>query len=396
MERIAVLLRNLEHWSAAVGQPRRYDPCLLTERAALSGLARGGVASCNRTCRLIEASDGWIAINLARDGDRQAIPALLGCGFEEEPWTALLRITRRMRVSQIVEAGRHLGLAIAAVGLPGAPPPALPLERIFAVQRVSRGEPALQKWTRTAPLVIDLSALWAGPLCAHLLGQAGARVIKVESVGRPDSIRTSAPEFFDRLNAGKQSVALDLTSLADRLLLRKLITRADIVISSARPRAFEQMGLIPQRLIDANPQLTWLAITAYGWLGSASNAIGFGDDVAAAAGLLTWSEDGLPMFAGDAIADPLTGIAAAAAAIRAHRDGGGVFIDANLCAAAVYVASARPLNEQERGRVGRASGGWCVRVEGMSARVSSPRARPPTGHATPFGADTRRVMSELT
>jgi len=301
-----------------------------------------------------------------------------------------------MRVSQIVEAGRHLGLAIAAVGLPGAPAPASPLERIFAVQRVSRGGPALQEWTRAAPLVIDLSALWAGPLCAHLLGQAGARVIKVESVGRPDSIRTGAPEFFDRLNAGKQSVALDLTSLADRLLLRKLVTRADIVISSARPRAFEQMDLIPQRLIDANPRLTWLAITAYGWSGSASNAIGFGDDVAAAAGLLTWSENnGLPMFAGDAIADPLTGIAAAAAAIRAYRDGGGVLIDANMCAAAAYVASARPLGEHERGRVARASGGWCVRVEGISARVSSPRARPHTGHASPFGADTRRVMSEL-
>jgi len=99
MERIAALLRNLEHWSAAVGQPRCYDPCLLTERAALSGLARGGVASCNRSCRLIQASDGWIAINLARDTDRQAIPALLGCGFDEEPWTALRRMNSFGRIA---------------------------------------------------------------------------------------------------------------------------------------------------------------------------------------------------------------------------------------------------------------------------------------------------------
>jgi len=395
MARIAALLRHLEQASAAAGQARHYDPCLLTERAALSGLARGGSASCNRSCRLLKANDGWIAINLARDVDREALPALLGCGVEEEPWSALLRLTPRMRVGQFVEAGRHLGVAVAPVSLPGERSPELPLERIFPVQRLARGEPAPQSWTRAPPLVIDLSALWAGPLCAQLLGQAGARVIKVESVRRPDSIRATAPEFFDRLNAGKQSVALDLTGTADRMRLRQLIARADIVISSARPRAFEQLDLVPEKLMAANPRLTWLAITAYGWSGPASHAIGFGDDVAAAAGLLTWSEHGVPMFAGDAIADPLTGIAAAAAAVASQRRGGGVLIDASLCAAAAYVARARPLGEPERGRVARARGGWCVQVDGTSARVSPPRARPHTGHATPFGADTHRVLSEL-
>jgi hypothetical protein len=396
MAGIDALLRALEQRSAAVGQPRLYDACLLTERAAVSGLKRGGSASCNGTCRLLEASDGWIAINLAREVDRESVPALVGCSFEEEPWSALSRATRHLPADQIVESARRLGLAVAPVRMrPDAPPDEVALERLFPLQRIAGVAPRLRYWMHDPPLVIDLSALWAGPLCAHLLGEAGARVIRVESLSRPDTIRATAPDFFARLNRGKESVALDLTSTTDRARLRKLIARAEIVVSSARARAFEQMDLVRHELVAANPGLTWLAITAYGWSGPARNAIGFGDDAAAGAGLLAWSESGAPMFVGDAIADPLTGIAAAAAAIDCHRGGGGVLIDASLYATAVYVAGGRPLTEQERGRVTSASGSWWLHVAGTRARVSSPRARPLTGSATPFGADTQRVMREF-
>jgi hypothetical protein len=395
MARIDALLRALEQRCAAVGQPRLYDTRLLTERAALSGLKRGGAASCNRTCRLLEARDGWIAINLAREVDRNSVPALVGCTFEEEPWSALARATPRLRVAQLVESARRLGLAVAAVGRPAVRSGEAPPDAIFPVQPIAGVAPRSPNWTRFPPLVIDLSALWAGPLCAHLLGQAGAHVIKVESPGRPDSIRATAPEFFARLNCGKESVALDLTRTTDRARLRTLIARADIVVSSGRPRAFEQMDLVPHELVAGNPGLTWVAITSHGWSGAASNAIGFGDDAAAGAGLLAWSGSGAPMFVGDAIADPLTGIAAAAAAIDHQRSGGGVLIDASLHTSAAYVAGARRLGTGERGRVSCASGSWWLHVQGTRARVNPPRARPHSGCATPFGADTQRVLSEL-
>ena len=87
------------------------------------------------------------------------------------------------------------------------------------------------------PLVVDLSSLWAGPLCAHLLGLAGARVVKLESTRRPDGARSGPPDFFSLLNAGKASVALDFGTRCGRGKLRRLLERADIVVESARPRA---------------------------------------------------------------------------------------------------------------------------------------------------------------
>src|SRR5438445_440620 len=60
--------------------------------------------------------------------------------------------------------------------------------------------------------VVDLSAMWAGPLCASVLGMAGADVIKVEDPRRPDGARFGPPEFFDLLHAGHRSVVLALES----------------------------------------------------------------------------------------------------------------------------------------------------------------------------------------
>jgi hypothetical protein len=68
---------------------RALDTRLLTERAALMGWTRGGSTSCNRTCRFIEAKDGWIAVNLARDSDIESVPAWIGCDTSDEPWQAI-------------------------------------------------------------------------------------------------------------------------------------------------------------------------------------------------------------------------------------------------------------------------------------------------------------------
>ena len=64
----------------------------------------------------------------------------------------------------------------------------------------------------TGLVVIDLSALWAGPLCGDLLARSGATVVKVESTQRPDGARRGARAFFDLLNGRKRSVGLDLQS----------------------------------------------------------------------------------------------------------------------------------------------------------------------------------------
>ncbi len=82
--------------------------------------------------------------------------------------------------------------------------------------------------------MIDLSSLWAGPLCGNLLQALGARVIKVESTQRPDGARFGAENFFDLLNANKECVALNLNAEEGREQLRQLLLRADIVIEASR------------------------------------------------------------------------------------------------------------------------------------------------------------------
>src|SRR4029453_19173112 len=93
------------------------------------------------------------------------------------------------------------------------------------------------------PLVVDLSSLWAGPLCAHLLGLQGARVVKVESTGRPDGARRGPAAFFDLLHGGPRGVARDLRDPAGAACLRRLLAAADVVVEASRPRALRQLGI---------------------------------------------------------------------------------------------------------------------------------------------------------
>lgn len=396
MSSIDALFEAVEHLASSSGRRVTCDPRLLTERAALQSLTRQGHLSCNSSCRLIEARDGWIAVNLARATDLESVPAFVGCSVEAEPWSAIERAARSMSAADLVEHGQLLGLAVAEVPhdahddtLPRSAEEPVPVRPIAARRNPQRN------WRRDPPLVIDLSTLWAGPLCGELLAAAGARVIKVECVGRPDTIRLSSPAFFDLLNAHKESVALDFTNALDRKRLRSLIARADVVISSARPRAFERLGLDPESLVAEHAGLTWVAITAQGWTGPRRNWVGFGDDAAVAGGLVTRTPDGRPMFAGDALADPITGIAAAAGALRGIARGGGVMVDASLTATAAFVAAGPRLQERERGRVIREHGSWRVSLGEVSAMVKPPCARLSAGRAAPLGADTERVLDAL-
>jgi crotonobetainyl-CoA:carnitine CoA-transferase CaiB-like acyl-CoA transferase len=186
--------------------------------------------------------------------------------------------------------------------------------------------------------VVDLTSLWAGPLCARLLRHTGAHVIKVESTGRPDGSRAGQPAFFERMNAGSEHVALDFASDDGRRQLRGLLTAADVVLEASRPRALRQLGIDASEAVRAGT--VWLSITARG---RDSDWVGFGDDVAAGAGLLAQADEPLP--AGDALADPLAGLHAAAAVSAALTTGQGWLLDlsmhdtARLC---VTPAAARP------------------------------------------------------
>lgn len=292
---------------------------LLSERAQIAGHRRAGSHSPGGSCRLLATADGMIALNLARADDWELLPAWLETAAVED-WQSVACALTTLPMESLVERGRLMGLPVCAMQAPRAEP--VPW---FVVE--STGIPVSYNAGRS-PRVVDLSSLWAGPLCARLLQSQGAQVIKVESRQRPDGARLGPPEFFRRMHEDKQQISLDMQSAEGLAELRALIKGADIVIEASRPRALRQLGIDAQALVQGQPGLTWVSITGYGRQSPQADWVGFGDDVGVAAGL-SWImrvATGEPLFCGDAIADPLTGMHAALAAWASYINGGGQLI----------------------------------------------------------------------
>lgn len=357
---------------------------LLGERAAIMNLHRAGPVSPGGACRLYQAADGWIALNLAREDDRELLPAWLQL---EDAFTpdALPQLIAARRSHELVEQGRLLGLAVAADEAPELKP-----KGWFALG--VEGKPRQSSRGR-APRVVDLSSLWAGPLCGHLLQGLGAEVIKVESPARPDGARAGHPGFFDLLNAGKKCVAIDPRSEPGRRQLRALIASADIVIEGSRPRGLRQLGIDAEDLVRDTPGLTWIAISGHGRGEPQENWVAYGDDAAVASGLshLMYQATGQHLICGDAIADPLTGLHAALAAWASHINGGGRLLSLALsavvaqCMAFDLPESVAALRERQQR--------WTTLAH--ESGVSKPRTRTPSGHAPALGADTSAVLAGL-
>ena len=327
---LAQLSADIARLTGELGQ--RVDVAALgaTDRRGQLKLHAPGRFSANRACGLFRAKHGWIAVNLAREEDRELIPAWLGSEPDEDPWAALAREARRRTTADVVDGATLLGLPAGRVGEAQA-------DRL-APTAVRMGLP--RRRAQRGPLrVVDLSALWAGPLCGAVLAAMGAAVTKIESAGRPDPTRDSTPDFYRRLNGRKAELRLDFASADGRARLWDEIIGADVVITSARPRAFAGLGLEPADVFAASPSLVWVAITGYGWLGEAGQRVGFGDDTAAAGGLVRWTAKREPRFAGDALSDPVTGLAAALGALQGLAAGGGVLVDTAMAQSAAAAAA---------------------------------------------------------
>ncbi|MFD0686420.1 CoA transferase [Actinomadura fibrosa] len=347
---------------------------LLSERAAFTGHRRRGTVSAGGACRLLPTADGWAAVSCARPDDPALLGALTGTGAAiGDPWPDVTAWLREHTGAELAERAELLGVAAGPVRPPAVPRP-LP-------------EP-LPPRPVAGLLVADFSALWAGPLCAHLLGLAGARVVKVETPGRPDGARRGDPGFYRLLHAGHRSVVLDPAAPGGRRAMAALVDAADIVVEASRPRALARFGLDAEAAAAAGGT-TWISITAYG---RDDGRIGFGDDVAAASGLVRREPDGTPLFCGDAVADPLTGLVAAVLAASAPIAGGAVW---DVAMADVVAATL----DQEDGTPPPAAvpcgDGWAVETEDGTVPVAEPVRREAAGTAPEPGRDTADVLGEL-
>lgn len=311
-------------------------PTILGERGSHGGYVINGRLSAGiGGSRILPTADGgWFAITILRAEDRELLPALFGEeSFDVADNDAIASLVARHSCAELVERGRTLGLPVASADeVPQSPP----------VEVMTRG-PLCQRDPGHRPLVIDMSAIWAGPLAGHLLWLAGAEVVKVESLTRPDLIRRDDPATFDLINQGKANIVVDFASDAEKAALCDLIRRADFVIESSRPRALKHLGIDANALVREVPGLVWLSVTAHGATGDTANWVGVGNDCCVASGLSRAMEQagGEIGYVGDAITDPLTGITAAIEGWKAYLSG-----EAQRIGFSMSAIAARALSEE--------------------------------------------------
>lgn len=144
-------------------------------------------------------------------------------------------------------------------------------------------------------LVLDFSTLLPGPLAAQILAQAGARIIKIEKPQVGDEMRAYEPQWgsssanFAMLNAGKESVAIDLKSPEALEVLQPLLARADVLLEQFRPGVMARLGLDYESVRRINPRLIYCSISGFGQSGPKSQVAGHDLNYIAETGLLDLS-----------------------------------------------------------------------------------------------------------
>ncbi|TXL88590.1 CoA transferase [Streptomyces sp. IB2014 016-6] len=174
-------------------------------------------------------------------------------------------------------------------------------------------------------LVVDASTILAGPLCAQLLGDYGADVIKIEHPVAGDGMRGHGHTkdghslWWKEISRNKRTVGLSLSVPRGAKIFRSLIARADVLVENFRPGTLERWGLGPEELHRVNPGLVIVRITGFGQTGPYAGRAGFGTLAEAMSGFahLTGAGDGPPTLPAFGLADSLCGIAASSAAAMA-------------------------------------------------------------------------------
>ncbi|HSV41626.1 MAG TPA: CoA transferase [Nocardioidaceae bacterium] len=200
-------------------------------------------------------------------------------------------------------------------------------------------------------VVLDLTRALAGPHAGMMLGDLGARVIKIESPDGDDSRAWGPPfvgdpsdqmsTYFLSCNRNKESVVLDLKSTHDASVLADLIRRADVLMENYRVGVMDRLGFSVERLQSLNPRLVVLSITGFGHDGPEATRPGFDQIAQGEGGLMAITGDEEPTKVGVPIADLLAGMNGAygvvAALYERERTGLGRVVRTSLLASVVSV-----------------------------------------------------------
>ncbi len=189
------------------------------------------------------------------------------------------------------------------------------------IEREGTGE-ELNPLPLTGIRVVDLSMFFAGPVAAQVLADAGAEVIKVESIQRIDGWRSSgtvteqelpsweASPYFNWVNRNKKDITLDLTNSRGADIVMKLVAEADILVENYTPRVMENFGLSYETLKSINPRLIMISLSGYGQEGSWRDYVAFGMSTEQMSGVahLTGYENEGPLYTGMTGGDLFSGV----------------------------------------------------------------------------------------
>lgn len=171
--------------------------------------------------------------------------------------------------------------------------------------------------------VLDFTRIYAGPYCTMLLGDHGADVVKVEVPGG-DPVRRQGPPFhhgmgmtFLAANRNKRSIVLDAKKPEDLDLIRRLASRADVIVENFRPDVMARLGLAYEELAKTNPGLVYASLSGLGADGPDADKGAFDLTVQAIGGFMsiTGERGGKPIKVGTSIFDLVCGLNAFSAIV---------------------------------------------------------------------------------
>ena len=194
--------------------------------------------------------------------------------------------------------------------------------------------------------VLDLSNVLSGPFCTYQLALLGADVLKIENPAGGDLARRLGADpqasarnmgaSFVAVNAGKQSMTLNLKYEAGKEILRKLVTEADVLVENFRPGVMDRLGLGAKSLLEVNPRLVYCAISGFGNDGPLAHRPAYDQIIQGMSGAMSVTGDAgsAPLRVGYPVADTVGGMNAAlaicAAVLAAQRTGEGTIIDVSM------------------------------------------------------------------
>ena len=173
--------------------------------------------------------------------------------------------------------------------------------------------------------VIDFGQIYQGPYATLLMAKAGADVIKVEPVGTGEPLRVRAAAAkgagmpLAMLNSNKRAVTLNLKDERGKDLLKRMVTKADILLENFTPDVMTKLGVGWDVLHAINPRLIYASGSGYGLSGPSRDAMAMDLTVQAASGIMsvTGMPDGPPLKCGAAVVDFMSGIHLYAAVMTA-------------------------------------------------------------------------------